>query len=98
MTDGQPPEASLTDCLPALIHGIIDAQLGADDLDRVLLALVLQAVVVRPAGLRLGDPFVGELAGLDLAEDLASSLPWSRGDDHAGPRVRSPYSAVSEIE
>ena len=28
-----------------------------------------------PAGVVLGDPLAGELAGLDLAEDLASSPP-----------------------
>src|SRR5262245_23072954 len=44
-------------------------QLGADHLDRVRLALLAQLAVAGPARVRLGDPFVGELAGADLVED-----------------------------
>ena len=66
---------------PALIHGIIARRRRADELDRVVLALLLEALVVRPAGLALGDPLVGELAVLDLVEDAPHLGAGLVGDD-----------------
>ena len=77
----QPPLASATLVLPALIHGIIARSRDADELDRVVLALLLEALVVGPAGLALGDPLVGEAAVLDLVEDAAHLGARLVGDD-----------------
>src|SRR5918993_2278529 len=56
-------------------------QAGADLLDRVLLAGLLQPLEVGPARLGLGDPLVGELAGLDLVEDRLHLGPDRLADD-----------------
>ena len=51
------------------------AQFGADLLDLVLLAGLLEPLVVRPAVGVLGDPLGGEPAVLDLVEDARASRP-----------------------
>jgi hypothetical protein len=50
----------------------VRAQLPADILDLRRRLLGPHALEVLLAGAVLGDPFAGERAGLDLAEDLAS--------------------------
>ena len=44
------------------------------------------------------DPLAGELAGLDVGEQLVHRLRGSASPITRGPRVRSPYSAVSLTE
>jgi len=58
---------------------------------------LLELVEPGAPGAVLGDPLLGEAAVLDLAQDAAHLLAHSFVD-HPGPRVKSPYSAVSEIE
>ena len=67
----QPPEASATLVLPAEIHGIIARSSAPTCSIGWSLPSSLEALEVRPPGLALGDPLVGELAGLDLVEDPA---------------------------
>src|SRR6202008_3197575 len=50
------------------------AQLRADFLDRMMLAFLLQLAEVWQPALVFGDPLVGELARLDLREDLLHRL------------------------
>src|SRR4051812_15877924 len=50
------------------------AQLLADRFDLVLLLLLAHALEVLLAGTVLRDPLLGELAGLDLTEDLLHRL------------------------
>ena len=97
------PERSPSGRLLRLLAGRRDerhhrAQLGADDLDLVPRTALAEHLHAAPPGLVLAHELARELAGLDLLEDLASSRPCVSGPITRGPRVRSPYSAVSEIE
>src|SRR5688500_3778910 len=56
-------------------------QLGADLLDRVVRALLPELAEVRHPAPILGDPLVGELAALDLPEDLLHGGARLRPDD-----------------
>ena len=55
-------------------HGIMRAQLRADLFDRVVLGLFAQLAEVRHADAVLGHPLLGELAALDVGEDLLHRL------------------------
>ena len=79
------------------IQGIIVAEVLADLLDLVAGGLLAHAVEVLAAGAVLGDPLLGELARLDVGEDLLHRRARLVAD-HRLPRVMSPYSAVLEIE
>src|SRR5688572_8754708 len=57
------------------------AQAGADLLDRVAPCLLPELLEVRQAAAELGDPLVGELTGLDVAEDALHRLPHFRAND-----------------
>jgi len=66
------------------------AEAGAGLLDRVLLAVLEQLVELLVAGLGLLDPFLGELAGLDVLErllhaDLHRLVDDGRADFHVAP-------------
>src|SRR5699024_9487254 len=58
------------------------AQLGADDLDRVLGVLLAQALELGVAVLDVGHQAAGELARLDVGQDLLHPL-LRAGVDHA---------------
>src|SRR4249919_3523845 len=61
--------------------GHLVAHLLADALDRVALALVAHAREVLAAGAVLGDPLAGELARLNLVEDLLHRGAGGLADD-----------------
>src|SRR5688500_7401972 len=73
--EGQRSRSAAAGVLRALLAGGDPrhhaAQLLADRLDLVLLALPLEPLEVLAAGAALGDPLLGERAALDLAEDRA---------------------------
>jgi len=93
---GQPPEASWTLVLPAVMKGIIWR--SSAPTSSIWWALPSSwSWWNRGARAVLGDPLLGEAAVLDLAQDAAHLLAHSFVD-HPGPAVKSPYSAVSEIE
>src|SRR3954452_8991624 len=62
------------------------AQLAALALDLVVLLLLAHALEVLLARLVLGDPLAGEVAGLDLAEDVAHRLARRLPDDPLAAR------------
>ena len=66
----QPPETSATFCLPAPKNGIMRAQASTDFFDLVRAIGLAQLVELLATALALGDPLFGELAGLDLLQDL----------------------------
>src|SRR5262245_12144170 len=61
-------------------------QLRSDVLDRVLRGLAAQLAEVRLAAAVLGHPLVGELAGLDVVEDLLHRLARLLADDPLAAR------------
>src|SRR5437764_15248109 len=59
----------------------VRAQLAADRLDLVARLLLAHALEVLLAGAVLGDPFAGEVPGLDLGQDLPHCLAGLGADD-----------------
>ena len=94
----QPPLTSWTGCLPAEIHGIIAAELLADLLDLVLGALLLRSALKLARPVSLSATHSSAKRPSWISSRILRISAFTASLMMRGPRVRSPYSAVSEIE
>ena len=77
-------------------NGIMPRRLRADDLDRMVTSCVAHRLEVRHAVLVLRNPLLGELAALDLREQLPHRLLGLGGDDARAGRVVAPLGGVAD--